>query len=349
MRNPGKTPPFRGPRGETLQGSIAETHYLRLGGVDQWVMIRGESIANPPLVMLHGGPGWSETDFFRACNARLEESFTVVYWDQRGAGRSSHRAVPRASLTVAQHLADLDELIAWVRARTGTERVAVLGHSWGSALGVLYAATHPDRVAAYVGSGQIGNWSAAESASYALALAQAQRRGDHNAEKKLRAIGPPPYDAAKVFVERTVVSRLNGLMSTKGLWETACILHGAPEASLLALPRTWRAFHSTFEAMWPEVSRINLLEAAPALQMPVFFLLGRHDDFVPPETSVAYFDALVAPSKQLVWFEQSGHEPFVDEAEEFNATMIDIVRPGLGSRVVLSSSAAPRTPLGSRP
>jgi pimeloyl-ACP methyl ester carboxylesterase len=75
------------------------------------------------------------------------------------------------------------------------------------------------------------------------------------------------------------------------------------------------------------VSRINLIELAPELQVPVFFFLGRKDHWVPPETSIAYFDAVTAPSKQLVWFEQSGHEPFVDEPAKFNAAMVDLVRP----------------------
>jgi pimeloyl-ACP methyl ester carboxylesterase len=86
MRHAGKTPPFRGPQGEVLSGSIAEVAYRRLGGLDQWTMIRGESVANPALVLLHGGPGLSETALFRYFNAPLEKSFTVVYWDQRGAG-----------------------------------------------------------------------------------------------------------------------------------------------------------------------------------------------------------------------------------------------------------------------
>ncbi len=88
MKHPGKTPPFRGPKGEPVRGSIAEISYLRLGGLDQWVMIRGESATNPPLILLHGGPGPSETPLFRHFNAALEKSFTVVYWDQRGAGKS---------------------------------------------------------------------------------------------------------------------------------------------------------------------------------------------------------------------------------------------------------------------
>ncbi len=96
---------------------------------------------------------------------------------------------------------------------------------------------------------------------------------------------------------------------------------------MLDLPNQVRGFRSTMNAMWDEVSALNLLVAAPALQMPVFFLLGRHDHWVPPETSVAYFDVLSAPSKELLWFDQSGHEPFMDEPAKFNDAVIDMVRP----------------------
>ena len=152
--------------------------------------------------------------------------------------------------------------------------MAIFGHSWGSVLGVLYAERFPEKVAAYVGSGQIGDWAAAESGSYEWALAEAQRRGNRRAIRKLRAIGPPPYTAKAVF-------------------------------------------------------RLNLIELAPELQMPVFFFLGRKDHFVPPQSSAAYFDALTAPSKKLVWFERSGHEPFVDEPDKFNAALAQTVRPAL--------------------
>ena len=155
MRHLGKTSPFRGPDGEVVPGSIAEIAYRPLGGLDQWVMIRGESVANPPLILLHGGPGLSETAFFRHFNAPLEKSFTVVYWDQRGAGKSFDRNIPRSSMTVEQFISDLDELVDAVCKRLGKTKVAIFGHSWGSALGVLYAARFPEKVAAYVGSGQI--------------------------------------------------------------------------------------------------------------------------------------------------------------------------------------------------
>ena len=327
----GKTPPFRGPHGEVAPGSIAEVAYHRLGGLDQWVMIRGESVANPALILLHGGPGFSETGFFRHFNAPLEKSFTAVYWDQRGAGKSCDRTITRSSMTVEQFICDLDELVDAICQRLDKTKVAIFGHSWGSALGVLYAARFPEKVATYVGSGQIGDWAAAESASYEFALAEAHRVGKRRAVSKLRKIGPPPYPAEAVFTECTWVMRLEGGMRPRALWKVARAVLGGQESSILEVPSTWRGFRFSMNAMWAEVSRLNLIGLVPALQMPVFFFLGRNDHWVPPETSMAYFDALTAPSKKLIWFEHSGHEPFVDEPDKFNAAMAESVRPTLPS------------------
>jgi pimeloyl-ACP methyl ester carboxylesterase len=337
VRRLGRTPAFRGSHGEVVPGSIAEVTYRRLGGLGQWVMIRGQSVANPPLILLHGGPGWGETALFRHFNAPLENRFTAVYWDQRGAGKSYDPRVSPSSMTVEQFISDMNELIDAVCERLGKRKVAIFGHSWGSVLGVLYAARFPEKVAAYVGSGQIGDWPAAESASYEFALAEAQRLGNRRALSKLRAIGSPPYGADAVFAERTWSLRLSGGMRPQALWKVGRAVLGGQESSIMELASAWRGFHFSMNAMWAEVSRLNLIELVPALQMPVFFLLGRRDPWVPPQTSVAYFDALTAPVKKLVWFERSGHEPFADEPGKFNATMADLVRP-----VLLPDSVAPQ-------
>jgi pimeloyl-ACP methyl ester carboxylesterase len=331
VRHPGKTPPFRGPQGEVLSGSIAEVGYRRLGGFDQWTMIRGESVANPALMLLHGGPGLSETTLFRYFNAPLEKSFTVVYWDQRGSGKSFHRDIPRSSMTVEQFIADLDELVDAVCERLGKTKVAIFGHSWGSVLGPLYAARFPEKVEAYVGSGQIGDRAAAEAATYAFALAEAERLGKRRAAKKLRAIGPPPHTAQSLWTQRTLLSRLEGRMRPKALWTLARAALSGRESSILDLPRALRGFRFSLDAMWTEVSRLNLIELTPAVQVPVFFFLGRNDHWVAVETSLAYIDALAAPSKELAWFEESGHEPFMDEPAKFNAAMAELVRPVLVS------------------
>ena len=326
MRHPGKTPPFRGSDGEVLRGSIAEVAYLRLGGVDQWVMIRGESVAKPPLILLHGGPGLSETRLFRRYNAALEKSFTVVYWDQRGAGKSFDPGIPPSSMTVEPFISDRDELVGAVCKRLDKTSVAVFGHSWGSALGVLYAARFPEKVAVYIGSGQYGDAAAGEEASYEYALGEAQRYGKRRALEKLREIGPPPHNAEQLWTERTVVMRLEGGMRPRAIWKFARALRG-PESSVFDLPRTMRAFRWTLGAMWEETARLDLLDLAPALEMPVFFFLGRNDHWVPPEAGLAYFEALKAPQKEFVWFERSGHEPFVDEPAKFNAAMAELVLP----------------------
>ncbi|HSI81894.1 MAG TPA: alpha/beta hydrolase [Solirubrobacterales bacterium] len=294
-------------------------------------MIRGESIANPPLILLHGGPGLSETRFFRLFNAPLEQSFTVVYWDQRGAGKSFDRSVARSSMTVEQFISDLDELVDLVCDRLDKTRIVIFGHSWGSALGVLYAARFPERVAAYVGSGQYGDAAAGEAASYAFALAEAQRRGKRRVLKKLGEIGPPPHTAEQLWIERSCVARLEGAMRPRAWWGLARIALGVRESSIIDLPRTYRGFRFSLDAMWAEASRLNLLELAPRLEMPVFFFLGRKDHWVPPEASMAYFEALTAPSKKLVWFEESGHEPFADEPTKFNSAIAELVRPVLPS------------------
>jgi pimeloyl-ACP methyl ester carboxylesterase len=332
----GHTEPFREPDGKVVPNSVAEAKYVRLGGVDQWVMIRGENVTNPALIVLHGGPGMSEMGFFRHCNAQLERHFTVVHWDQRGTGKSFDRDIPRSSMTLDQFLADLNELVDIVRGRFRKEKVVILGHSWGSALGAIYAARFPEKVSVYVGVAQIGDWPAAESLSYAFGIAEAERRHDENALQKLHAIGPPPYPAKSVFVERRVVNQLDGQLRLGILWKAGRALFGRPESSIFDLPNLIRGFGFTLEAMWPEVSTLNLLTLVPALKMPVVIFAGRRDHWVPPQTSVAYFNALSAPSKKLVSFEHSGHEAFVDEPEKFNATMVEVVRP-------LASQPAPES------
>jgi pimeloyl-ACP methyl ester carboxylesterase/membrane protease YdiL (CAAX protease family) len=335
----GHTKPFRGPDGKVLPNSIAEAKYVHLGGIDQWVMIRGENIANPPLIVLHGGPGMSEMGFFRHFNAPLERHFTVVQWDQRGTGKSFDRNIPRSSMTLEQFVADLDELVEIVRRRFGKQKVAILGHSWGSTLGAIYAARFPEKVSVYVGAAQIGDAAVGESLSYSFGVAEAERRHDEKALKRLRAIGPPPYPGKSVFAERTAVTRLDGQMRLAIIWKAGRTLFGRPESSIFDLPNLVRGFGFTLDAMWAEVSTLNLLKLVPVLKMPVIIFVGRRDHWVPPETSVAYFDALTAPSKKLVWFDQSGHEAFVDEPEKFNATMVKLVRP-LASAAAAESAPA---------
>jgi len=334
MKYRGTTPPFRGLDGKILPNSIADISYLRLGGYDQWVMIRGESLDNPVLILLHGGPGFPEMRLFRTFNGALEQHYTVVYWMQRGTSKSFDRCMPASFLTIERFIADLDELVEIIRTRFVKQKVVLYGHSWGSVLGVLYASRFPDKVAAYVGAGQVGEWAAFEAASYVFVLAEAERRGHRKALRELRAIGPPPHAFWDMVMERKWITRFVGVVRGLSLWQFARIMLGGPEASIWDLPNILQSQLVTPKAMWQDLIAVNLITAAPVLRVPVLFCLGRHDRVVIPETSLAYFNVLQAPSKTLIWFEESGHEPPAEEPEKFNGLMVGMVRP-----LALASSA----------
>jgi pimeloyl-ACP methyl ester carboxylesterase len=242
------------------------------------------------------------------------------------------RSWPDTGSSVTWLTHDLDELVDGVCRRLGKQKVVIFGHSWGSALGVLYCARFPNKVAAYVGSGQCGDAAAGEAASYAFGLSEARRRGKRGALRKLREIGPPPHTAEQLMTERTVVTRLEGGMRPAAWPELARIALGVRESSIIDLPKVVRGFRFSLDAMWAEASRLNLLQLAPALEVPVFFFLGRKDHWVPPQASLAYFEALTAPAKKLSWFERSGHQPFADEPAKFNSAMAELVRPLLTSQ-----------------
>jgi pimeloyl-ACP methyl ester carboxylesterase len=177
---------------------------------------------------------------------------------------------------------------------------------------------------------QVGDSAAAESASYTFALAEAERLNNRKAADKLRAIGPPPYPVSSLFRERFWVNRLQGQATARAAWDLGRLFLRGPELSLLDLPNLARGASGSLSMQcWPNVERESHQARTRVADAGVFFL-GRHDRWVPPETSVAYFTMLTAPSKMLVWFDESGHEPFVDEADKFNASMADLVRLAAG-------------------
>src|SRR5262249_45976437 len=258
MRRICKTAPFRGPKGELLRGSIAEARYIKLGELDQWVMIRGESRCNPPLIVLHGGPGLPETGFFRRFNASLEKQFTVVYLEQRGAGKSFHADIPQESMTVEQFIADLDALVDAILVHLCKSKIVIYGHSWGSALGVLYAARFPLKVSAYVGAGQIGDLASSELQLYNYVRAEAERRCNSKALKELRDIDPPPRTSAALLKQRKWLLRFAGFPRGMSLWKFLLTMRHRPEVSIFDLISVLRGLHFSLRLLWPEISNLNL-------------------------------------------------------------------------------------------
>ena len=327
---PISTPPFLDAHGDLVPGSIAVAERWRVNGVDESVIIRGRDRRNPVLIWLHGGPGSSETPVLRVLNGVLEDHFTVVYWDQRLAGQTLVPfAPPPASLTVGQMLSDLEVVVDRVRARLGQDKVVLVGHSWGTMLGVLYTSRHPDKVAAYVGIGQMSDKPRAEQLSYDFTLGQARSAGDAKALGDLRRIGPPSYkDRLDVFVERTWLDRFGGVSyADMGLPRLIWMAARSPEANGRDLYATLFAGSTGTELLEPQMLSTNLDHTYTRFAAPVFFVDGRHDYVTSAVLAHAYFERITAPQKGFLLFECAGHNAHLEEPVRFNAWMINVVRP----------------------
>jgi len=328
---PTSTPAITDSDGSPLPNSIAEEEWLTVNGLSQWTLTRGRDRNAPILLVLHGGPGAGEFAWFRAFNSDLEDDFVVVHWDQRGAGKSFDSATPAATMTLEQYIADIDVLVDHLRAKFGRSRIALLGHSWGSLLGTIYVSRHPEKISGYIGTGQIADMRANEAHSYAFALSEAQRLGNEKAIRELEEIGAPPYGIEQTMVQRGWLDVFGGglMHEHTSLLSLAWTALSVPEFNLLDLIALVRSALFSMEHLWSQISDVNLDKTYLDFDVPVFFLLGRFDHQTPSTLAEAYFHALHAPDKELVYFEQSAHAPPWEEAELFSDVMSRIVKPRL--------------------
>ncbi len=307
---------------------------VRLGGVDQWIQIRGHDRTRPLLLFLHGGPGFPQMPFAHL-NAALERDFVVVQWDQRGAGKSYSWSIPDDSMRVAQFVADAHELTETLLRRFGAQKCFLVAHSWGSLFGAQLVARYPELFHAYVGIGQAVNLPQTTQVLYDFALHSAQREGNTQAVAELRRIGPPPHrDADHRFMEKWVdhyAEKEHPSLSRAWMMELALESPVYSWADLIRIPL---GFRYSYGKLWREIFyRTDLFAAAPRIDVPVYFFLGRHDTVVTSEVAQRYFNALDAPrGKRIVWFENSGHFPHFAEAERYRQVMTEQVLGENGPR-----------------
>ena len=308
--------------------SIAVVERWPVNGVEQSVVIRGRDISNPILIWLHGGPGSAETPVLRRFNGALEDKFTVVYWDQRYAGQSYDPSLPvPANLKIADYVADLDVLVDRLRARFHRKKVVLVGQSWGTVLGVLYAQQHPEKVSVYVGVGQVTNTQENERLSYAFAMNEAHRRADADGIKTLERMGPPPRKGS-VFTPRDLLEKYGAFSrSDLGLGRLVRLSLLSPEANWHDVAALFGAQRYSSQMLNGEFSHLVLDEGHPAFKVPVFILAGRYDEISVASLAHRFFERLTAPRKQFVWYENSAHNVNFEEPASFNAFMLNEIRP----------------------
>ena len=317
---------------------IAMLEPVTIGHSRQWVLQRSDDSRNPVILFVHGGPGTSQLSINRWYTRPLERHFTVVNWDQRGAGKSYRAITDTGRMNLGQIVDDTVELIRYLLGKLRHERVILAGHSWGSVVGALTVARHPELFHCYVGISQVANMKENEAASWTWTLEEARRRGNRGAVAALEAMGPPPYSGdwqQKTLVQRSWLARLGGEVHASGMGAVGFVLRNliwSTEYSLADRVNVFRGIMGSMKLLWPELMTVDLFTAVPQLDVPVFFMEGRFDHEAPEENAVRYFDALRAPSKELIWFEHSAHLPNWEEPVRFNRILVEKVLPIASAR-----------------
>ena len=313
--------------------SIAGLEKVTIGGSGQWVLERSENTDNPVILFLHGGPGTSQLTSNRRNTRRLEKFFTVVNWDQRGAGKSYAAIADSGKMNIGQFIQDTRELTLYLMKKFAKERIVLAGHSWGSAIGAMTVARYPELYHCYVGIGQVANMEEGELASYQWTLDQARKRNARRAVRALEEMGPPPYRGdwrASTIKERSYVARFGGEVHGNWFGAVGIVLGNvlfSREYNLADRVNVFRGVLGSMKLLWPQLFKVDLFQSVPELKVPVFFLEGRHDREVPSEISARYFAVLKAPAKELVWFENAAHMVNSEERELFCKVLVEKVRP----------------------
>ena len=323
------TPLITGADGQPLPGSIAALEQVELNGRSQWITVRGRDVEKPVLLFLAGGPGGSQLAATRKLLGGLEEHFVVVNWDQPGVAKS-YGAADFATLTPEQYIADGLELTNYLSERFGQEKIYLVGESWGNLLGVWMVQRHPEQYHALVGVAQMVAFLETDTYDYELAVQIAEERGDAGTLEGLHEQGPPPYygDGVALKVARYIMYLSSYMMQNPAItgpgYDTFGDI-GAVEYGLADKVNYVRGLLRTMEALWPQLWEVDLRSEAPQLAVPIYFLEGRHDVNAPPALAEDYLMTLEAPHKELIWFEHSGHSPWVDEAPKMVDVMVNTV------------------------
>lgn len=324
------TRPILGVDGAPLTGSIAKLERIDLGGVPQWILIRGNNADNPVLLKLHGGPGQAEMAT-AGLNRQLEKDFVVVEWDQRGAGKSAASVEPIAGMNLEQMVADTIELTELLLRRFNRNELILVGHSWGSVLGLKAVQRRPELYQAFVSTGQIVNYSRGLRAGYEFLMAEANGRGEETALYELQQIGEPPYSDKNSKAKREVyirwMTRFGALWHSAEKFDRVGWMISSVEYSWPEKLRYTQAADRAFNLLLPDLLSVDLNTSVPTVDVPIYFAVGRHDYVAPSEVSRDYFNHVIAPRKKWIWFEKSAHFPQWEEPEAFHTLLLKQVLP----------------------
>ncbi|MHB1057162.1 MAG: alpha/beta fold hydrolase [Rhodanobacter sp.] len=300
------------------KGRLDEKGFVVIGGIEQWVTVKGDSCANPVILFISGGPGNPLSPYSDAIYGAWSKDFTLVQWDQRGAGMTYGRSPPAegTALTLKQMRDDGNELAAYLARRYGKKKVILWGSSWGSILGVYMAKARPELFYAYLGTSQLVSYRENQAVSYAGLLALARAAGDKASLAVLEGVGAPPWSDPRSFGKvRRVIRKYEAKVATPppAHWWTPAAEYATPKAQADYEAGEDYSFLS-FVGMHGDgmFSQVDLPRLGTDFAIPMFFVEGAHDLLATPDVARRYYDSLKAPQKEMVVLEHAGHDPNQD-------------------------------------
>ncbi|MCR6658541.1 MAG: alpha/beta hydrolase [Asticcacaulis sp.] len=295
--------------------SVREEGFVEIGGIPQWVTIKGDSCANPVILMVHGGPGNPMSLFADKIYGGWEKNYTMVQWDQRGAGMTYGKTPPAEDtpLTFEQIRDDGIELTRYLTQHLGKRKVILMGGSWSSIIAIHMIKAEPDLFTAYLGWSQMVSYRENPLATYSLLLDKARQAGDQDSVSKLEKLGPPPWTDPRGFGIMRRVDRKYEAMATdpapRDWWQPAP-LYATPEAEA---NYTAGEDYSYLQFVGLKgdgmYSRVDLPALGTQFDVPIFLLQGEDDYLTLPAISRRYFDSLNAPQKAFISLPRTGHDP----------------------------------------
>ncbi|MEK4273676.1 alpha/beta fold hydrolase [Paenibacillus sp. FSL R7-0026] len=299
------------------ENSISMLEQVEINGTGHEVMIRGVDRTNPILIFVHGGPGCSEIPYVRKYQKELEQHFTVVHYDQRGSGKSYHFFEDYSNLTTDLLVDDLLALRNYVSKELGQEKVILIGHSFGTYIGMKAAAKAPTQFHAYIGIGQMANTLQSELESLEYTYEQAKQAGNAEDVKKLELIRSS-IEQGKELTPRILLQKYGG--AARLINENRDYISGFlfnPEYNGLDMIRFYTGMFSSQDILLKEAFDQNLPDIVDHLEIPTYFVTGKYDYMTTANAARDYFDVLDAPIKDFIVFNESAHYPQFEEKEKF--------------------------------
>lgn len=299
--------------------------YTPIGGIEQWIQIEGDNPDNPVLLFLHGGPGAS-TRMAAAAWKSWERYFTVVHWDQRGAGKTFERngAEGCDKLTLERMIADGIEVVEFLRTHLGKDKIILVGHSWGSALGTHIVKRRPELFSAYITTGLLVHSQRSEAFNYERQLEWARAAGNEKALAALTEIGPPPYRDPKKFG----VMREWADILTPGDGDDVRPRPQPPAADFSAADRDILMQGFMFSAMqlYETLCTIDVPALGLDFTIPIFCIMGEYDQQTSMELAKDYFDSITAPQMKFICIEGCHHFVQMNRPDDFLQSLLECLQ-----------------------